>query len=87
MTKLYSLVYIINAATLFEAGFHCLCKPVKGIVTELMAQRTDLDDDSSKVNAFIRCVYWKIVASADDILDTIWPCCDAAKVGAIWTER
>jgi hypothetical protein len=72
---LYSLIYITNAATLNEAGFHCLCKPMKSMVTELMAQRTEFDDDSSKLDAFIGYVYWRLTASADHMIDAI--CCDA----------
>jgi hypothetical protein len=84
--KLYSLIYIINAAILFEACFNCSCKIVEGIVTELMARRTELENDSSKVDAFIRCVCWELVASADNIY-TKCPCRDATKVGALWTKR
>jgi hypothetical protein len=52
-----------------------------------MTQRTELEDDSSKADTFIGCIIWKIVASFDHMIDTVWPCCDATKVGSLWTER
>jgi hypothetical protein len=52
-----------------------------------MRGRTELEDDSSKEDAFIGCIFWKIIAFVDHTINTIFPCCDVTKVGALWTER
>jgi hypothetical protein len=51
-----------------------------------MAQRTEREHNSLKADAFIRRICWNIVILADHIIHTI-PCCDAPKIGTLWTER
>jgi hypothetical protein len=56
--------------------FNCLRKLVDCFRTVCVAQRTEFEYDSSKVDAFIRCVYIKIVVFVDHTIGTICPCCD-----------
>jgi hypothetical protein len=50
---------------------------VEGTGAELTAQRAVFKDDSSKADAFDGCIYWKIFAYVNHIIDTIFPCRDA----------
>jgi hypothetical protein len=59
-----------------EASFYFLCKLVEGSGTVLVSQRTELEHNASKADAFIGCVYWKIVAFSVHIFDAICPCSD-----------
>ncbi|KAG1888358.1 hypothetical protein F4604DRAFT_1092606 [Suillus subluteus] len=55
------------------------------VVGVFMAQRAELEQDSLKVDVFIRRVCWKIVALADHIIYTV-PCRDTPKIGALDRE-
>ncbi|KAG2034640.1 hypothetical protein BDR03DRAFT_590684 [Suillus americanus] len=81
-----SYMYVIDAAALLKTYFDCLRELGEGRGTMLTGQRTELEHDSAKADAFIGCVDWKFVVSWDHIIDPM-VYADATKAGALCTEE